>query len=216
MTPNISASTAVLYNTRILNANPATLTEADLAARTTLVYLNAILALRDSPSASCLGSKVISDYHAAWISTLPQFNRVGYLSVETDFYTSEKVIRLYVLADWLDTREARAKREAQLRENSETWLEERIRWYRLRRVLQDIHDIGRDAAQAQIESHFATLRCRYELAREATKQLLKMLGFEAEISTDDRSLYHRCMESALAGEAAGHAYSSVLDFKGMP
>jgi hypothetical protein len=140
---------------------------------------------------------------------------VGYLNVENSYYTGEKVLRLYLLADWLETREATAVRDTQLSESTERWIIERVRWYRLRRRLMDQYEIGETTAQAQLESHRASLTCRYEQAREAVGLLLNMLGFNAEITTEDRAFYDKAMLSASATNP-GHAFKNILDFTGMP
>lgn len=220
MSPNISAATARAYNTRLLHSDPARFTEEDLAARGTLITLCALLEPHDPPSASSLGSRVISDYHAAWIRELPGFPRVGYLNRENDFYSGEPCLRLYLYADWLETREGADTYHARLAARSTAWTNERIRWYRLRRRLQDVFDIGREAAQAQIAAHFATLHCRHEPAVAVAKRILQALGFEEEITQEDQQMYEHAHISAIAQQGAhdgsSHAYSSVLDFKDYP
>jgi len=214
MTPNISPSTAALYNTRILHGNPERLTEDDLRSRATLITLCAILESHDAPSASCLGSRKIARYHAEWLAQLPNFPRVGYISAERDFYTGEPCLRLYLLADWLDTQESRARYDARLAERSEAWTLERIRWWRLWHRLMNQFSIGCHAAQAQIEAHHAALVCKYELARSAADSVLRTLGFYDDVRDDVRSSYDEALRAAQS--TAQRAYASVTDFTNFP
>lgn len=208
--PQISAATAVMYNTRLLNSNPAKLTEYDLASRSTLTILCAILELHDPPSASCLPFRKICVWHAAWITALPNFDRVGYIADEIDFYTGEPIKRLYLLADWLSTKTAREAYETALRERSVEWQDERIRWFRLRGRLIRIYGIGIAAAQAQIEAHFNALRSRFEVSANAARLVLNVFRWNDAISDEDRRAYERAVPTD-----GRHAYASVIDFTGM-
>lgn len=217
MSPNISASTARAYNTRLLYQDPSRFTEEDLGARGTLITLCALLEPHDPPSASSLGSRTISDYHAAWIRELPAFPRVGYINRESDFYSGEPCLRLYLYVDWLETREGINAYHSCLTARSIAWRNERVRWYRLRRHLQDVFDIGRDAAQAQIAAHFATLHCKHDPAVIVAQRILSALGFDMDLTQDDELLYDNAHLSALASQGdKPHAYASVLDFKDYP
>lgn len=216
MTPTISTDTAVAHLSRLLHSPPERLLERELAARQTLIIVNAILHSPDAPSAYMVGSRPISDFHAAWLATLPHFSDVAFISQERDFNTGEPYLRLYLLSDWLDTAAQRRKRDDTLRERSEAWLTERVRWYRLRRRLMDQYEIGVAAAQAQIEAHRDALSCRYEVARKAVENLLRMLGFYEDVSEDDRRVYAMGLQHSESLGHAGHAFASVTDFLGFP
>lgn len=215
MTPNISARTAVLYNKRLLNSDPATLTPDDLSARTALIFICSILGPDDVPSAECMYARVVSEYHATWLRELPRFSYVGYLQRSKDFFTGEPTIRLWLLSDWLSSAEGEAKRNADMQQRHEEWRLLRVRWYRLRRRLMDYYEIGTDAAQAQIESHYAVLHCKIEAARIATARLLNILGFDAPITSEDENMYDDGMRHARI-VSPSHAHAGVIDFSGMP
>lgn len=219
MTPNISADTARLYATRILYGAPERLTPDDLAARTALITVCAVIAPGEPPAAECLGSRTIDDYHIAWLTQLPMFSRIAYIAIERDFYTGRPCKRIYLLADWLATSQAIHARETRLRAQSDAWIEERVRWYRLRRRLCDMYDMPVGVAQAQIEAHYRTVQCRVEVAVATIRQLLATLGFDAPISDEDRALYetgHRSAMGRLEADGSTHAWASVIDFKNFP